>query len=55
MGAERRIVGFVEPSNRRFCIQKDLQNMTLRSKGPFHRYANKIESDHFHQRRKIVE
>lgn len=29
--------------------------MTLRSKDPFHRYANKIKSDHFHQRRKIVE
>lgn len=29
--------------------------MTLRSKDPFHRYANKIKSDHFHQRRKIVD
>lgn len=31
------------------------QNMTLRSKGSFHRYANKIKSDHLHQRWKIVE
>lgn len=30
-------------------------NMTLRSKGSFHRHANKIKSDHLHQRWKIVE